>query len=175
MMTKEFIENFLRTVEAKWRSHQLKEKDHYGFQFQHNTKWNPGLSSEQIDEYQHALNITFPDDFVFFLRHANGTDLPTLNNYGGSGNSLAYSKGVYSYPRDLEIVKENIQLIQENYSDIVDSLGLSIHHSPKFIPFFMHRYILSGKDLTQSPVYSILGIDAIFYEPSLREYLEREF
>jgi len=39
----------------------------------------------------------------------NGTDKPALNVYGNSGQPRRESVGVYSYPRDVEIVKRLMQ------------------------------------------------------------------
>lgn len=45
----------------------------------------PGISDQQITNYEKVLNTKFPLDFRAFLRALNGTDLPTLNVYGSCG------------------------------------------------------------------------------------------
>lgn len=51
------------------------------------------------------------------MRAMNGTDLPTLNVYASSVPP-GQSPGVYSYPRDVEVVKRLIEVVQENRDDV---------------------------------------------------------
>ena len=90
---------------------------------QQGTRWNPGLSDEQIADYEVALGVHFPHDFKAFLREMNGTDLPTLNVYGYCGEPHRHSVGVYSYPRDLELIKERIEHISASRAEIASDLS----------------------------------------------------
>ncbi len=137
-----------------------------------------GLSQEEIEAYQSEIGIQFPADLVTFLQHANGTDLQTVNVYGNDWNKHAYAPGVYSYPRDLEIIKQRIEWLKEDWAATLESLELEkdvLGKNPEFIPFFSHRYILSNGDPDASFVCSIHGNDAIVYGSNLKEYLQAEF
>jgi hypothetical protein len=108
----------------------------------------------------------------------NGTDLPTLNINGSSGELPQESAGVYSYPRDLEIVQQKIAAIHKNRNGITKVLaeqGLPLPVDAALVPIFSHRYVMCKSNLRRSVVLSIHGIDAIVYGESLQEYLEKEF
>ncbi len=176
-ITPDFIKSFLSKTEKKWANCKI-NNGIYGFQFQAGTKWNPGLSQKEIETYQSELGIQFPADFITFLKYANGTDLQTVNVYGNDGNKHAYAVGVYSYPRDLEIIKKRIEWLKEDWDAALESLELEedvLGRNPKFIPFYIHRYILSSGNPDASIVCSIHGSDAIVYGSSLKEYLQKEF
>jgi len=83
MIESGFLEGFKQATEAKWRFNSINPTI-YGFQFQQGTRWNAGMSNEQIADYESALEARFPHDFKTFLRKMNGTDLPTLNVYVSS-------------------------------------------------------------------------------------------
>jgi len=102
----DFLAAFKRATEAKWSERSFNPRL-YGFQFQRDTRWNPGLPDDEIAEYESILGVHFAHDLRIFLREMNGTGLPTLNVYGHSGERPRQSVGVYSYaaPRDLDIVK----------------------------------------------------------------------
>ena len=57
-----FLRGFKQASEAKWRQKSI-DPTIYGFQFQQGTRWNPGLSDEQIADYEVALGVHFPHDF----------------------------------------------------------------------------------------------------------------
>ena len=176
-VTSEFMAGFLSDTESRW-AESLLNPHIYGFQFQAGTKWNPGLSEAEIASYQALIGVDFPDDLVVFLRHANGTDTDTKNIYGSEGARPAHGTGVYSYPRDWEIIEDRIARLKEDWSEMLDELrasGVDLGISPKFIPFYSHRYVLSNGDPTSSIVCSIVGSDAIVYGWNLKEYLEKEF
>lgn len=175
----EFLDSFKRATEERWRIKSI-DPAGYGFQFQPGTRWNPGLSDSAIAEYQNALGVRFPPDFKAFLRKMNGTDLPTLNVYGSSGHPLRWSVGVYSYPGDIERIREYINDVRRNRDSITMDLaeqGFDLHAEAGLVPIIGHRYIVCLPDSESSVVLSIVvnATDAIVYGNSLREYLEREF
>src|SRR5262245_16473756 len=99
-----FLHEFKGQTEARWQNCQI-NRGICGFQFQPSTRWNPGLTDQEIENYEKSLGVGFPNDFKRMLRVVNGTDLPTLNVYGMCGEPHTTSVGVYSFPRDLSIVK----------------------------------------------------------------------
>jgi hypothetical protein len=84
MLTGDFLAQLKRTTETRW-SRRFIDPTLYGFQFQRGTRWNPGLLDKEIAEAEHALALVFPHDFRTFLQGMNGTDKPTMNVYGHSG------------------------------------------------------------------------------------------
>jgi len=179
MLSSDFLRKFKQTTEEKWRKQSI-DPETYGFQFQKGTRWNEGLSDATISEYETVLGVRFPHDLRAFFREMNGTDLPTLNVYGFCGEPHRESVGVYSYPRDVEIVKHRIEHIRPSRPEIAADLaeqGFELAVEADLVPIFAHRYVVCSANLESSVVLSIVvnATDAIVYANSLREYLEKEF
>ena len=175
----DFLNEFKRATEAKWNTQSI-DPAVYGFQFQPGTRWNSGLSDEGIAEYQGAVGVKFPLDFKTFLRTMNGTSLPTLNIYGNSGEPPRLSVGVYSYPRDIEIVRQRMKNIRDRRDEISANLseqGFDLPVEAALVPIFSHRYMVCTSNPESSVVLSIVvnSTDAIVFANSMKEYLEREF
>jgi len=173
----EFLLRFKQRTEAKWNLIATNPQI-YGFQFQRGTRWHDGLAEKQVRDYEEHLKAQFPSDFRQFLLHMNGTDLPTLNVYGNCGEPYRTSVGVYSYPRDLEIIKGRVADVARERKTIQTVLragGYELASSASLVPFYIHRFIVCGPDPTESVVLSIHGTDAFVYGSSLRLYLEAEF
>ena len=178
MLVRNFFAEFKLATETKWSTASL-DPDLYGFQFQRGTKWNPALSNSEIMQYERRAETRFPYDFVEFLRHMNGTDLPTLNIYGHSGHQPQESPGVYSYPKDMGTVQRLIEDVRRERAQLtsqMDEQGFHIPAEAALIPLYGRRYLVYTSRLDQSVVLSIdSGHDAIVYGNSLEEYLTREF
>lgn len=178
MITSDFLAEFKRATEKTWSEHPINPTK-YGFQFQAGTRWMPGLSDLAISEYEGALGIRFPHDLRAFLRIMNGTDKPTINIYGSSGDPPRESVGVYSYPRDIGIVRKRIERVRGWRAELVTTMadqGFDLLAEAALVPIYGDRYVVCISNLNSSVVLSIEdGGDAIVYGNSLREYLEREF
>jgi len=179
MIDSGFLAELKQTTERDWSTRTI-DPTVYGFQFQRGTRWIPGLAEEQIAEYEKVLGTKLPGDFRAFLRAMNGTDLPTLNVYGSSGEPPRYSTGVYSYPRDVKVVKQLMEDIEDHRAEIADDLasqGFNLAPQDSLIPIFGHRYVVCTPESNTSVVLSIVvhDVDAILYGNSLREYLLKEF
>jgi len=178
MLSSDFLAEFKRVTEAKWRERPI-NPDIYGFQFQQGTHWNPGLSEDKIAEYENVLGVRFPHDFRAFLRAMNGTDLPTLNIYGYRPEPPHTSVGVYSYPRDVELVKYLIEELREDREALTTTLakqGFDLPVAASLVPVYEHRHLVCTSNLHNSVVLSVhSGEDAVVYGASLQEYLQREF
>lgn len=179
MIDSDFLSELKNATEMLWSSQTINPSI-YGFQFQRGTRWLPGLSDQQIIAYEDVLSTKFPLDFRTVLSAMNGTDLPTLNVFGSSGVAPLQSVGVYSYPRDVGVVKQLIGIVQENRDEIALDLASQGFHLPaqaSLLPIFGHRYVVCTRKLNTSAVLSIVvdDVDAIVYANSLREYLRKEF
>jgi hypothetical protein len=178
MLSADFLAQLKLLTEEEW-SEQAINPLIYGFQFQRGTRWNPGLSEREIAEYENALGVRFPTDFRAFLGAMNGTDLPTLNVYGYCGEPQRQSVGVYSYPRDLEIVRQRIDDVRGWRAELTITLadeGFNFADDESLVPIYGHRYVVCTSHFNRSVVLSIAdGSDAIVYGKSLKEYLQCEF
>ena len=179
-LTDDFLDNFKLSTETKWRTQRLNlDPTLYGFQFRPGTRWNPGLPEAAIQEYQNLVGLRFPYDLFAFLRKMNGTDLPTVNLYGLSRPAVQ-SVGVYSYPRDIKIVRQRMEDIDRNRREITLCLadqGFDLATEVGLMPIVSHRYVVCSPNPESSVVLSVVveGTDAIVYADSLRDYLEKEF
>ena len=177
MLSSDFLDKFKQATEKKWRQQSI-DPTVYGFQFRPGTRWNPGLPEDKVVEFENVLGVRFPYDFKAFLRVMNGTDIPTLNVYGSSGEPARESVGVYSYPRDVEIIQQRINDVRSFRHKAGVTLaeqGFELAAEASLVPIYGHRYVVCVADLSSSAVVSIEGTDAIVYGNSLKEYLEREF
>ena len=179
MLTTSFLKEFRRITESNWGLQTL-SPDVYGFQFQRGTRWNPGISSGELTEYQRTVGFEFPTDCKKFLTEMNGTDLPTINVYGSCGEPSRTSVGVYSFPRDVELIMQRIEDVNRNRAGITADLaeqGFDLPRGAHLLPLFGHRYVVCGSDPDTSTVLSVVvhEVDAIVYADSLQKYLMREF
>lgn len=173
----EFLIEFRRQTEARWQNTIINPAI-YGFQFQRGTRWNQGLTANEIASYELVLGVQFPYDFKRMLHFMNGTDLQTVNMYGSSGEPQRTFAGIYSYPRDLPIVQDKIQEVDKDRSEITAVLrdqGINLEPTENLVPIFAQRFIVCGLDLYKSVVLSIMGTDAIIYGDTLKTYLQKEF
>src|SRR5262249_12152638 len=179
MIDKQFLTEFKRATEARWAAQTI-DPSIFGFQFQRGTRWLPGLSDEQIAAFEAVVSARFPDDLRTFLGEMNGTDLPTVNVSGSGGEPPKQSVGVYSYPRDLEAVRDRISTVREHRAAIASDLatqGFDLGENSTLVPIYAHRYVVLTQDLASSVVLSIVvnDVDAIVYGNSLQGYLAKEF
>lgn len=133
--------------EKVWENTEMK-LGVFGFQTQKETKWLEGLSEEEIAEYESELGFSFPEIYKFYLRNMNGTDKPAINNYEDS-KEVAYASNYYSFPRDLEIVKDRIKWIYEEF--LVDEEEVRRKNIPHIIPFVGHRFLIAD-NCVENPV-----------------------
>ena len=177
-LTDAFVTEFRMKTQQKWKVVKINPEIH-GFQFQQGTRWLPGLSEPEINEYEAKLGGQFSDDLRRVFRHINGTDLPTLNVYGNSGEHHGTSVGVYSFPRDFAQIAGRIQDARDNWKEIEEILkeqgDFELKKNMILVPFYIHRYIVCGPDRASGPVLSIHGTDVIVYADNLHQYLESEF
>jgi hypothetical protein len=106
----------------------------------------------------------------------NGTDLPTINIYGNCGEPPRTSVGVYSFPRDIEMIQRRMEDVSKNQTEIVADLaeqGFNLSSSAHLLPVFAHRYVICTSEPDTSVVLSIVAheVDAIVCADSLQAYL----
>jgi hypothetical protein len=176
MLAPSLFQLFKSTTENHWASSQYQLKAVYGYQPQPNSTWLPGLTTQQIHEFELQVQATFPNDFKCYLSHLNGIDLPEINVYGFSGEPHVRRTQAYSYPRDMTLIKEMMSYISEDYDEIIEELteqgSLPVGSAVKFIPLYGHRYLACTPNLNESNIYSIVGSDAILFANSIEDYMQ---
>src|ERR1700751_4427528 len=144
MLNRDFLLEFKKTTELNWTQQSINPAA-YGFQFQRDTRWNPGLSNTEIAEHEDVLGVQFPLDFPAFLQVMTGTDTPTLTVSGSWGEPHRTSVGVYSYPRDLRLVEQRIEDVRESRNEIAADLreqGFDLSAQADLVPILGHRYVV---------------------------------
>lgn len=140
----------------------------YGFQIRQNTKWLPGLSENEIADYEKELGFEFPETYKEFLRYMNGTDKLRVNVYGESGVAYQYAPGYYSFPRDLEAVIEQITWVYDSCE--ITKEKIEERQIPHIIPIVGHRCLIADR-CDSHPVLSMYGSDIILYSSNLQRFL----
>lgn len=149
----EFFKEIKKFSEEYWEEYDITTYI-YGFQIQKGTKWKPGLSEIELEEFQSQLNLVFPDELKNFYRTMNGLDKKGINVLGSEGIEPIYKSIYYSYPDDLKQIQENINWIFESNGVKTENLEI-----PKIFPIYSHRFVILD---TNNQVLSMYGDDIIF-------------
>jgi len=161
-----FFQWLKKMSEKVWENIEMK-RGIFGFHTQKETKWLEGLSEEEIAEYETELGFAFPEIYKFYLRNMNGTDKPAVNTYGDS-EAVAYASDYYSFPRDLEIIKDRINWIYDEF--LVDEEEVKRQNISHIIPIVSHRFLIAD-NCVENPVLSMYGRDVAVYAPNLQKFL----
>jgi hypothetical protein len=105
---------FKKITEALWENYSPDEEI-YSFQIQTSTKWNSGLSLEEIKDLEILFGIALPFEYQKMLRVMNGFDREHVNFYE---EEKQYFKKCYKYPEDWEVVQEFIAELYDHLETI---------------------------------------------------------
>lgn len=158
----EFFQELKLKSESCWATKKL-NPNIYGYQIQPRSKWKEGLSEQEINSFELALGMTFPEELRAYYSVMNGLDQPAINIYGMSEEPHSYSSLFYSYPQDLELIKSRINdvLAHNNLSPTdFKEKGIS-----RIFPILGHRYLLIDDD--QGRTLSIYQNDVIYWADNL--------
>lgn len=162
----EFFEIIKKLSNEYWENSEI-NTGVYGFQIQKDTKWRVGLSDNEINEFENELGYKFPTALRNFYATMNGLDKKGINVYGNSGEDYTYRPIYYSYPDDLEIIKESIQWVYEETNMTIEKLkkdGFS-----RIFPVCHHRFVLI--DDPKQRVLSMYGNDIIPWADNLSKLI----
>lgn len=162
----DFFNEFKVISEQYWKVTDI-NRSTFGFQIQQNTTWLPGLTDEQIDNFEKDLGFNFPTPLRDFYKTMNGLSKPGINVYGDSGEPYAYSPIFYSYPNDIGTIKENIDWIYKEND--VDLQKLKLLGASRIFPVCGHRFMLIDEPL--NPILSMYGQDIIYWSDSLSKLI----
>lgn len=151
--------------------------DVWGGQLQKNTKWNKGLTIEEIQKVESLWQLEFPKDYKAMLQVMNGLNQQHIF-LNPDGNAAPYFKRqVYQYPIDREAVQWLVDEIQEHIEFAIEALGYDEFDTTDiegFIPVYAHRALVVFKNKDWSPVISVHGDDIIVYGKDLLSYWQNE-
>ena len=142
----------------------------YGYQVQQGCKWRPGLNDNEIQEFEKSMNMPFPESLRNFYKAMNGLTKQGINVYGNSGTPPTFRPFFYSYPDDLELIKEQINSIYDSISvkkEDLENLNIS-----RIFPVYPRMFMLI--DVPGSPILSAYVNDIVYYADNLSKLLANE-
>jgi hypothetical protein len=164
----DFFETVKRESEIYWATTDI-NKRLYGYQIQRSTKWKDGLTNNQIDDFEKNLNIKFPKGLRNLYKTMNGLDKPGINVYGSDGTEHTFSPVYYSYPDDIEVIKEKIEWILE--ANNLTSDKLNTDNIPKIFPVTGHRFVILDDN---NQILSMYGDDIIYWAESISKLVAND-
>lgn len=153
--------------EKKWES--ITYDECWGFQFQQNSKWKPGLTEGELDEFEKEIGFKFPDQLRNFYSTMNGLDKPGINFSGDLKNEPAFRSTFYSFPEDLELIKAKIDWVLESNKISIEEIKLG--KAPFIFPFFSHRFLIFN---SKQQVLSMHGNDIIPWSENLAKGVAKD-
>ena len=149
-------------TEAYWENPNM-YSDVSGYQFQPGTKWKPGLSKEQIQELEEEINFNLSNEIKEYLSVMNGVDREGVNLFAGN-RGLNYAAIIYSFPRDIKGITDDIEKViadsSLNRENLTDQMMV--------FPLMHNKYILNDESGT---VISMHPGDNVQYSDSIEQYL----
>ncbi len=167
--TVEYFEQIKLISEKFWKQIKL-DRTLFAFQIQPNSKWKKGLTEEELNQFENEMGFKFPVALRTFYKCMNGLDKKAINIYGDSGEPSEYSPVFYSYPDDLELIKEKIDTIYK--ANKTDLIKLAKAKASRIFPIYGHRFMLI--DEPGQPILSMMNRDIIFYVETLSKLLAIE-
>jgi hypothetical protein len=167
---------FKNLTEKKFKSAKLREC--WGFQIQKNTKWNNGLTINEIAQFEKILGLTFPLDYIEMLKSFNGFATLQISIDPDGKEEDKFERKCYKYPDDIEKTKWLIEEVNKNIqyaNEAIEDAGFDSQEVEGFIPLYAHRVLVVLKNKEYSPVLSVWGDDIIIYGESLIKYWCHEF
>ena len=163
--TVEYFRAIKNLSEKYWSDIEINPNT-YGYQIQKNSKWKQGLTEQQLKEFEKELAIEFPIELKNFYRVMNGLDKPGINVFGSNGDDPGYNPVYYSYPDDLEEIRENINWIYE--SNGLDEDRIRKKEIPGIFPIVGHRFLILDKN---NQILSMYGDDIIFWTDNISKLI----
>ena len=160
----------VKTKSEKFWTDTSPNKKIYGFQIQQDTKWRPGLSDSQLHDFEKTIGFSFPTPLRNFYKTMNGLTKQGINLYGSDGTPPAFRSVFYSYPQDIQLIKDNINWIYEATAVRKEDLGNG--SISKIFPVFQHRFMLI--DIADNPILSMYGDDISYWTDNLSKLLANE-
>lgn len=152
--------------EKYWKTIEL--ENCFGFQIQKGSTWKDGLSEVELEDFQQQLNLKFPASLNNFYRTMNGLSLAGINNNANEA-PIQYSSTFYSYPEDINRIKEQINWVLEENK--VTAEMLKCEQIPSIFPFLGHRFLILDEE---ELVLSMYGDDIVFWAENLAKAVAKD-
>jgi len=162
----DFFEVLKNASNSYWADTDINKRI-YGFQVQKGTKWKNGLNDNEISNFENDLGYKFPIPLRNFYKTMNGLDKQGINVFGNSGQKFSYRPIYYSYPDDLQIIKESVDWIYEEMGVNTEKLleeGIS-----RIFPICGHRFVLL--DDPKHRILSMYGSDIMAWADNISKLI----
>ncbi|BAM92587.1 hypothetical protein S58_66200 [Bradyrhizobium oligotrophicum S58] len=139
-------------------------------------RWTKGYTRSELDRAQRRFGLVFPPDLIALLTRRRPVD-------GHDWTDERAIRRALEWPfESLHHAVETGQLWWSEWGRLpstararADALPDIVSRAPKLIPLIAHRYLPEQPHESGNPVFSIYGVDAIYYGANLNDYFEREF
>lgn len=139
-------------------------------------RWASGYKRWELDEAQERYGLRFPLDLVSLLLEKR-----LIDGYAWNTEDPRIRK-MLSWPLDMLLFDvehdqwwpgwgeqpEGTNECRELVRDVLSA-------SPKLIPLYGHRFLPETPAEPGNPVFSMYGLDTVYYGSDLENYFEREF
>lgn len=153
-------------------------KSVWGYQIEPGSKWNKGLTQNQIEKLEKLMGFELPTDYKSMLSTMNGLDHDQRAVDPTGTLDDEFGTNLYRYPNDFKRTRWLLKKIHENIKHVKKALANSDFDTKKivgFVPLYAHRALVVFKDKSLSPVVSVWGDDVIVYGNNLWDYWHNEF
>ncbi|MGJ5202362.1 hypothetical protein [Bradyrhizobium sp. HKCCYLR20261] len=138
--------------------------------------WTKGYTQSELDRAQRRFGLVFPPDLIALLTRRRPVD-------GHDWTDERAIRRALEWPfESLRHAVETGQLWWSEWGRLPstarareEALRDIVSRAPKLIPLIAHRYLPEQPHEAGNPVFSIYGVDAIYYGANLNDYFEREF
>ncbi len=146
--------------------------------------FDPGLTSEEVEQAEREYGIVFPPDLRALLETAlpRGEKFPNWRDFSERNKRRIREKLDWPLEGLLFDVEYNRYWHTdwgERPSDLNEAKAAAslFYHAniPKLIPIYSHRYLPETPHEAENPVFSVWQADVILYGEDLKQYFEIEF
>lgn len=138
--------------------------------------WTSGYTQSELDEAQERYGLHFPPDLIDLL-----LDRQPINGYDWKGENHRIRE-MLAWPMDMLMFDiehgswwsdwgERPAAAEDRRTVVVNALAAA----PALIPLYRHRFIPETPRVSGNPVFSMHGLDTIYYGANLGNYFAREF
>ena len=194
---------FRKSSNSFWARHQERSLAEFqasnvgGSTWRTDTQWKDPLTDGQLDEIEREWGVDFPQDYRCFLRELNAPDRsakwylfegseiqskPDRNIFvdwqsGRDDGDRAYQTLLESILFDVEhgVWLDGWGTAPKSLIAKQDHVTKLFYNAPRLVPFYGHRFFVSGLELSPAPVLSIYQTDAIVYGWSIESVLQQDF
>lgn len=147
---------------------------------QQGVEFAEGLSSDEIAAIEKHYGVKFPQSLKEFLMEALPVSKGFYNWRDLRSDNTDFIEQMIRYP--LESFEEFASEVDwceewgdqpETLQELENIIRTRLRSAPKLIPLYSHRYIPVYSD--NPPVFSVHGVDVIYYGENLEQYLNAEF